>query len=45
MFIISKNSDWLGVWEMISSTIGFVFGSDSSKKMFSISGGKKGLTL
>ena len=29
---------------MILTTIGFVFGSNSSKKMFSVSGGKKDLT-
>ena len=28
---------------MIPTTIGFVFGSNSSKKMFSVSGGKKDL--
>ena len=35
-FIISKSSDWLGGPLMISTTIGFVFGSHSLKKMLSI---------
>ena len=41
MFIIFEKSDQLGFQEMIPAFIGFVFGSNSSKKAFSISGGKK----
>ena len=41
MFIISKNSDWLGGWQIIPTTIGFVFGSNISKKTFPVSDRKK----
>ena len=44
MFIIYKKFDSLGGWQMIKATIVFVFGSNSSGKMFSISDGKKDLT-
>ena len=41
MFVICKNSDWIGGRQIIPTTIGFVLGSNISKKTFSTSGKKK----
>ena len=41
VFVISKNSDWLGGQKIIPTTIGFVFGTNTLTKTFSISGVKK----
>ena len=41
VLITSKKSDWLVGRSIVPTTIDFVFGSNVSKKIFSISGGKQ----